>query len=160
MKNLPFLPSMNKTIIDESRLCYKIRICEYLESMKEEEILDVLELIKEQLKCTSINQLLIKILIESDELLTNNALVNIANEISKLKQTKTKSKTSTIKMNQNTFPLLELPNDMITTTSLYLNQTDLLCFERCNRVLYRMVNSSSYLRQDFLHIRLRSCELC
>ena len=143
---------MNQTITSESRLSYKIRICEYLESIKEDEVLSVLQLIKQELNCTSINQLLIKIVIDSNELFTNDALMNIASKTNLLKNTtKTNNRAKAIKIknveNNHEFPILRLPKDIITSTSLYLNENDLLQFERCNRMLYKMINNSSYLKK-------------
>ena len=42
-------------------------------------------------------------------------------------------------------PLLHLPIDLITQTSLYLNEKDIFEFERCCRLFYQIINNKSYL---------------
>ena len=43
------------------------------------------------------------------------------------------------------FPLHRLPIDLISKTSLYLNEKDILSFECCCRSFYQMINNTSYL---------------
>ena len=54
----------------ESRLSSKIRICQYLQSISEEQTLEVLGWMKEELQCVNLNQLVLKILMDSKELFT------------------------------------------------------------------------------------------
>ena len=147
----------------ESCLSSKITICEYIESVNEKQVLDLLEWMKEELGCGSLNHLLIKILMDSSELLTNDALINIVNKTKCMnmnnkirKSNKTRKTIINNNNNNNTFPLLRLPNDIITSSLLYLNQNLLMRLERCNRMLYKMINNSTFLKKcrNFKKFRL------
>ena len=45
------------------------------------------------------------------------------------------------------FPLLQLPHDVIRTTSFFLNEENIINFERCCRLFYQMINDACYLNQ-------------
>ena len=148
-------------MIEQSRLCSKITLCEYLESCNEEQTYEVVDWIKEEVHCSTLNELLIKIVIDSKELLSNDALINLSNRAKNDKNinnnktlTKTNKKNKTNKNDH--FPLLKLPIDLISTTALFLNKHNLFCFERCNRMCYTMVNNSSFLNKcrNFKKFRL------
>ena len=145
--------------MNQSRLSSKIQICQYLESASNEQTLEVIEWIKEEFECSSMNELLIKVFIKSKELFTNDALINIANKTNinnhnlNKKQSKysDNSKTLTNKHVDNKMdylPLLKLPNDLINNIALLLNEKDLIYFERCNRMFYKMINNSSFLKKS------------
>ena len=46
------------------------------------------------------------------------------------------------------FPFLQLPIDLVTETSLYLNEDDIFQFEQCCRLFYTMINNTTYLKQS------------
>ena len=149
------LPGQNLHM-KQSRLCSKIEICQYLETASEEQTLEMIGWMKQELQC-NMNQLLIKIVMKSKGLFTNDALINISNKTNlnniNQKQSQSNHKQSKRHSNINSdekmdnLPLLKLPNDLINNIALLLNEKDLLYFERCNRMFYKMVNNSIFLKK-------------
>ena len=148
----------------ESRLSYKTRICEFVGSISEEKSLEVLEWIKEELECHDLNQLIIKILMKSKQLFTNDNLEHLSKKISEdsnssdhtpiynknfrhTTDNRNKNVSPSTSDKQIVFPLFKLPIDLITNTLLFLNEKQLLLIERCNRILYRMINNYLFLKK-------------
>ena len=141
-------------VMKRSRLCSKIQICEYLESASEKQTLEVIEWIKQELECNNMNELLIKVFMKSKELFTNDALINISNKTNvnniNKKESISIANNKHSKTNNNDriiLPLLKLPNDLINNIALFLNEKDLMYFERCNRMLYKMINNAAFLQK-------------
>ena len=142
------------TLMTQSRLSSKIKICEYLEFASKEQTLEVIEWMKHELQCTNMNKLLIKVFMKSKELFTNDALLNISNRINLNKADKKQSpsngkhlKTNKGDSKMGHLLLLKLPYDLINNVALLLNESDLLYFERCTRMFYRMINNSTFLKK-------------
>ena len=124
---------------------------------------------KEELGCTSVNHVLIKMLVHSQDLFSDDGLKNMANKtnlsiVNNNNNRKTNNYNKNVSNNNTTinhdgnpnppnppktnhFPLLKLPKDIICKIGLILNVKDLLCFDSCNRTLYKMVNNESFLKK-------------
>ena len=150
---------------------WQVLLCESIENLSEEECLEVIRLMKTELECNTMNQLLIKIIMKMNDTFTINNTINLKKEIDSVliakkpaneKKGESKSnnkrcttqqpqKTTTLDrkttQNNNTFELLRLPIDMIATTSLFLNENDIINFEQCCRLFYTMINNSCYLNK-------------
>ena len=139
-------------IMSQSRLSQVMGICELVQSMSEEECLHTFELIRQELGCDNTNQLLIKIFVRaSNVLFTNDTLEKISTKIQDKNNTKPKEKDkcNNSKQRDNVlFPLLNLPIDLISDTLLFLKEQDICIVELCNRLLYKVVNTLSFLKKS------------
>ena len=77
-------------------------------------------------------------------MVSNNNLINDDHDIksTRIIETTVPNKNSII------FPLSRLPTDIIHKTSLYLNDEDILKYEKCCRLFYTMINNLLYLKQS------------
>ena len=98
------------------------------------------------------NQFATKIFMDCSNNWTSDQITQLENEITQTLSNKSDSQSHNNKSitNMNNlkhikFPLLRLPIDLMTQTSLYLNETDIFNFERCCRLFYQMINNTSYL---------------
>ena len=138
-----------------SILCRKVRICKLIDTLDEAKCLDVLRLLRDELKCSSLNRLLIKIIFDAQDTLTVNSLDNIekyvgqigAKDVKQRSQGKTQMKDKNDIKNKPIFPLFRLPIDLIANTSLFLNEGNIFKFEKCCRMFYEMINNTSYLNK-------------
>ena len=146
-----------------SILCAKISICELIETCDVEQCIDVIRWLHDAGLSNEIN--LNKFLIQT--------ILGMKQSHKKLDTVEQKMKTITTNSKQQkphsvitkakkgvhlnincagdeeiVFPLLGLPIDVISTTTLYLNAQDIFQFERCCRLFYQMINNSSYLNQS------------
>ena len=102
--------------MEKSLLCLKINICEYLESCNEEQTYEVVDWMKNltyEVNCCTLNQLVIKILIDSKELLSHDALINLSNKANAKTSSDRNTSSNTKIQTNNHFPLLKLPIDLI-----------------------------------------------
>ena len=140
-----------------SNLCQKLLLAELVETLDENECLDVIGLLQTELGCETINNMVNKIIISNcTNTLTNSSFIKIRNTIKEKLMTKTQNNTKKQTLNRinktNTqkeliFPLHRLPHDLLLKTSLFLNETDIFNFEQCCRLFYKMINNTSYLSQ-------------
>ena len=146
--------------MSKSRLSHRIQLIQLIVGLDEAGCLDVIRLIQEELEYKSLNEMLINIIMQCTKNLSNDCFIKIENGIKqKYQQYPIKQKTSSINKTQNKnilFDLHRLPNDLITKTSLYLNEKDIFNFEQCCRFFYKMINNISYLKQcnNFKHFSL------
>ena len=133
-----------------SRLSIRISISELVETLSENECVNVIRLLQHELGYTSLNTMVNKIMFQLTQTVTNESLINMEQTI---KDTSSAHPTPNpiISAINNTsqdnvlFPLHRLPNDLILKTSLFLNDKDIFKFEQCCRLFYKMTNNTSYL---------------
>ena len=140
-----------------SLLSQKISLCQLIENVENEECLDVIQAIGNECGWDMIKKWLIKCIVSTNDLLDYESLENIVNETKESISNKSKRKNIKCGSGSNKchddeheealllFRLLKLPIDIIEYASLYLNETDIFRFERCNRLFYQMINKLSYL---------------
>ena len=119
---------------------------------------------QQELGCDNLNQLIIKIVLTSKRLLTNENLEHLSTKINnnRIFSAPAPNKTNSRIMSDDDhyqyvlFPLFKLPIDLITNTLLFLNEKQLLLIECCNRILYQMINNYTFLKKckTFKHFRL------
>ena len=101
----------------------------------------------------TINQLLIKMIITTENTFSRQSLTKIEQNINSMIENRSIQSpplSISTKINNNKtklFPLLELPNDVISATALFLNEKDIFNFERCCRLFYQLIDNSSYLNK-------------
>ena len=149
-----------------STLHTKISLCEAVESLTKQQCFDVIQLMQKESGCDTINQLLMKIIMKMDNICTIQSLCSLQKSIQQSitiqNESKQQQKPSISAQSQNTdiqlFPLPRLPVDIITQTSLFLNEEDIFNFERCCRLFYKMINNSSYLNKcnNFKEFQIRN----
>ena len=144
-----------------SILCHKVRICKLIDTLDETKCLDVLQLLRDELKYGSLNRLLIKMIFDAQDTLTIDSLDSIEKYVHQIgakdgnsKQispgkgkTQMKDKNDSKNRTCTIFPLLRLPIDLIANTSLFLNEQNIIKFEQCCRMFYEMINNTSYLNK-------------
>ena len=143
-----------------SRLCHQISLVDEVCRLDDNGCVAVFKLLQEELKCVNLNQILSKFIMSScTDALPNTSFTKLENTIKEKYLNECIS--PKLKMpprddnNPNnhlahpkqdlTFPLHRLPIDLITSTSLFLNETDIFQFEQCCRLFYKMINNTSYL---------------
>ena len=123
------------------------------------DVLKQLRLLQNAMGIDSLSQFTIKMFMIIRNKFTIDNLIQLDNQINLIKlcnnnhQSKPKH-TSNNSMSRSknvdktmylTFPLLHLPIDLISKTSLYLNEKDIFNYEQCCRLFYQMVNNTSHL---------------
>ena len=145
--------------MSESCLSQKISLCRCIETLNDDECLQVIRLFQ---KYQHLNQFLIKIILKMTEKMNVESLQHINNEMKQIISNNkyVRSQQQSERNNDNkfkngkksgenvVFPLIQLPIDLISKTSLFLNETDIFNFEQCCRLFYRMINNLSYLKQS------------
>ena len=74
-----------KCSMKESRLSHKIGICDQIQQMSENECEQVLNLMQQELNCSSKREFIVKLLFSKKELFTNQSLNNLKGNICKIK---------------------------------------------------------------------------
>ena len=135
-----------------SSLSVKICIAESVEQLSEEECVNVLRLIQNELGHSTLNKTVTHMILKLKENLTKDSLNRIANKIKTTLNKKIAMATSKDSNKYGNgdkkdllFALSRLPIDLLTKTSLFLNEKDIFQFERCCRLFYKMINNTSYL---------------
>ena len=144
-------PKMSKSL-----LSMRIGVCNLIPNLNKIGCIDVIRAIGESMEFCDLNQFITKIFMDYSNNWSIDDITQFANEMNQIScnssnnRCEQPSRKSSIKHdekpNEDTkFPLLRLPIDLITKASLYLNEKDILKFERCCRLFYQMINSTSYL---------------
>ena len=139
----------------KSRLNYQVCFCELIDKLNDNGCISVIRLLQQTMKCNDLNALLIKILNNLSQQFPTDALPDICNKIAKIVEDEScrkQSRETIVRITHNVnvdvlFPLVELPDDLIYKTSLYLNGNDIFQFEKCCRSFYQMINNTKYLNQ-------------
>ena len=98
--------------------------------------------------CENLNGLLIKMIVKLTDTTTMNSFNNMKKIINAIISNKNSKCNNLNNNNNNNYNrLLRLPIDLINNISLYLNEQDIFSFERCCKLFYQIVNSSSYVNQ-------------
>ena len=143
--------------MSQSRLSYKISLCQSVEMMNDNGCFEVIRLLQRQSGYHDLNCFVTKLVMqlsETTDIELIEAMDNTMKEmISNDDYTNSKKHCSNDSGNSNTsktmiFPLSRLPKDIIHNTSLYLNEKDIFIFEKCCRLFYTMINNLSYLKQS------------
>ena len=146
--------------MSRSSLSVKFSISDLVERLNDDECIEVIRLLQHEIGHKALKSI-VNIIIQCALSLSNKSLINIENTIKdKYCARFTNRAVSASKRNNDTtvpsnvlFSLHELPNDLILTTSLFLNEKDIFQFEQCCRLFYKMINHTSYLSQcnNFKH---------
>ena len=139
-----------ETHMSKSFLSRRIDVCISISKLNKDGCLGVIRLLQNVLPLGDLNQFITKIFMDCSNNWTSDQITQLENEMKQtlsnqkyLQSPKNKSITNTNKHIK--FPLLRLPIDLITQTSLYFNEADIFKFERCCRLFYQMINNTSYL---------------
>ena len=145
----------------KSNLCERIELCKSIETLSKDGCLAVIRLMSNIISNNNLNCFLINIVLNSNGILSNNHLQEFGKEFEQLLSSHPQyiqqpSKTITShkqekqekQQKEQLFPLLRLPIDLITNTSLYLDEKDIFQFEQCCRLFYTMINNTKYLKQS------------
>ena len=137
-----------------STLSVKISIAQLVETLNDDECIDVIRLLQHEDGDITLNTIVNRMIIQSTERLSNESLIKIENTIkdkysqhSKRNTVSSTTKNNAITTHSVLFPLHRLPNDLLSKTPLFLNETDIFQFEQCCRMFYKMINNTSYLSQ-------------
>ena len=150
-------------IMVKSELCQRIELCGSIQTLNKDGCCAVIRLLFDILDYNSLNRLLTTIISNTNGVVSYNDLQTFEKEFYNLlsssnsqyvvqKQQSHSTTTVTSDTLNNTekqlFPLLRLSIDLVTKTSLYLNQYDIFEFEQCCRLFYTMINNTTYLKQS------------
>lgn len=116
-----------------SILSTKISICEQIEAITDDDCGRALDIIQDFLCCSNRKELLIKIVMQGDRMIGNSSY-------KKINESFEKSFSPVINPQQ-----LALPIDCIRNVSFYLNEFEIIRFERVCRLFYKMINDRVYL---------------
>ena len=136
--------------MSQSVLSRRIDICKSISTLNKDGCLDVIQSLVNVMRVD-----ITKIFMACSNNWTIDQIIQFENDIkqnlsnqkhhhSRSESRKDKSITN-INNKHIKFPLLCLPIDLITQTSLYLNEKDIFEFECCCRLFYQMINNKSYL---------------
>ena len=140
--------------MSKSVLSRRIDICNSISKLNEDGCLDVIRLIQNVMRLDDLNELTTKTFMDYSNDCKIDQIIQFDNEIKQRVSNRRychsdsqshKKKTIPNINNNIKFPLLRLPIDLITQTSLYLNEKDIFKFECCCRLFYQMINNASYL---------------
>ena len=145
-------------VMSKSRLYKRITLCQCVEQLKETRYLDVIRSLQQHLGHNDLKSFLITIVMQMTINCPLESLDNIVKQVTdminynddgtkQLIKTTTKYNKTTNKTYNTSFPLLQLPVDLVTKTSLFLNETDIFNYEKCCRLFYKMINNSTYLKK-------------
>ena len=130
-------------------------MCRCVEALNDDGCLQVIRLLQHSQKYQNLNQFLMKIILKMTENMNVESLQVINNEMKQIicnnKYVRSQQQSVNNKLkndNDVIFPLIRLPIDLISKTSLFLNEKDIFIFEQCCRLFYKMINNSSYLKQS------------
>lgn len=141
--------------MSRSSLSLKISFVELVETLSDDGCVEVIRLLQKELGSHTLNKAIIQIFMQCGNL-TDDCVTRMTKKIKEnYSQHPRKVKTApAIKDNKHNrkdviFPLFSLPIDLITTTSIFLDETDILKFEQCCRLFYKMVNNTLYLTKCY-----------
>ena len=143
----------------KSLLCRQISVCDSIAKLNEEGCFEAIRLLQNVMGLNNLNQFIIKMFMNISNNFTIDNLIKLDNQFSSLKlsnnnnQSKSKQTSNQTYMSKNLdktipFPLLRLPIDLISKTSLFLSEQDIFNYEQCCRLFYKMINNTSYLNQS------------
>ena len=139
-----------------SALSIQISIHELVESLNDDDCLDVIKLLNKRLGINNLTTMVNKIITHFTQNSTNKSLIEIEEAIQNTYSSHSTnnqiSETSYNVYNETTsnkilFPLIQLPDDILTKTASFLSETDIFQFEQCCRWFYKIINDISYLNQ-------------
>ena len=133
--------------LQTSLLCSRILICDSIAKMSGQQCEVVFSWIQEQLGCRNINQFLTKMIcsdLSDHDLFPSSLLHNLQTKISTTMKVSTVSKRNKDN-NDILFPLMSLPTDLIQRIVQFLDDTEIIHFERCSRQNFEITNNISFL---------------
>ena len=133
--------------MSRSSLGVKICISQLIEGLNDDDCLDVIMLIQHELGHRSVRKIVTRIIMQCIKNLKHQSFIKIQQKIRQKYHATSSTNNNSIAGDHVLFPLHLLPHDLVWTTSLFLNETDILKFEQCCRFFYTMINNTSYLRQ-------------
>ena len=147
----------------ESHLSQKISLCRCIETLNDDGCLKAIRLLQHFQKYKHLNQFLIKVVLQATDKMDTESLQRMTTEMKEIscnckyvqmKQSldnKSKKREKSVSIHDDktviVFPLFRLPVDIISNTSLFLNEKDIFSFEQCCRLFYQIINKLSYLKQ-------------
>ena len=145
--------------MSQSRLSQKISLYQSIDTLNNAGCLEVLQVLQEHSDCQTMNQFVLRIAIQITEAMNFKSIENLNDTVKQIicndnylkkerNNNQLQSNTATNQIQDLEFPLFRLPIDIIKNTSFFLNENEILIFERCCRLFYQMVNNSSYLKQS------------
>ena len=143
--------------MSQSRLSYKISLCQSIEKLNDSGCFEVIRLLQHKSGCQDLNCFVTTVIMQMTQTMDVEWLTQMDNTVKEMisndNYTKSKKLCSNDVAKSNTsetiiFPLLQLPRDILHNTSLYLNEKDIFIFEKCCRLFYKMINKLSYLKQS------------
>ena len=141
-----------KSNFSKSDLSHKISLCRLIQQLDENACVNVMRSIHQDLRCDSLNQLLIKIIMNFTQHTTCfvNIEKTIKDELESTRNNKNDDKRlhKTEGKKEENSTLLRLPIDLISKTALFFNEDDIFNVELCCRLFYQMINNLSYLKQS------------
>ena len=130
--------------MSRSHLTYKLSLCEAIRHLNRESCIAVIQSFHHEFGCKNLNELLIKMILQWADNTTAQSFKAMQNIINFMIVDNHKKLTSS----HNNSKLLQLPIDLISKTSLYLNENDIFNFEKCCRVFYQTISKSLYVNQS------------
>ena len=137
--------------MSRSTLSIRISIAQLVEKLTDDDCLSVIRLLQNELGVSTLNAMVNHVITNFAQSLTDESLIRIQETITDIYSSSSENnKICTSKNNKTAsdtilFPLRGLPDDLIIKTSLFLNEKDILQFEQCCRLFYKMINNKSYL---------------
>ena len=157
--------SFVKSKMSKSCLSRKIDICNSISKLSKDGCFEVIRLLGDAAivsgNSIKLHQLTTKMFMDCSNNWTSDQIIEFENKIKQTlsyengnhchsQSTSQQNNYKSIKLaNTNKdiqFPLFRLPIDLITHSSFYLNEKDILNFEQCCRLFYQMINNTSYLK--------------
>ena len=151
----------------KSRLSHRLELCQLVKQLDNDGCASVIRSIHHELGYSSLNTLLMSMVMHLSDTTPSDSLIkmkNTINDIITAKNTHNDPNNNVYdkqKKQQQMGKLLRLPIDLISKTSLYLNEKDIFNFEKCCKLFYHTVNNLSFINQSntFKTFRLTSKRL-
>ena len=139
--------------MSKSLLCRRISLCYLISRLNEEGCFNAIRSLQNVMGYDDFSDFICKIFMDSSHNWKPETLIQLENQLQQHQKKTNNSSNIDTEQNNNQnkqvkFPLLRLPIDLITKTSLFLNEKDIFQFEQCCRLFYQMINNSLYLNQS------------
>ena len=133
-----------------SRLCHRIHLYESLTKVNDDGFVEARRLLSNYLDITTIQSNNIKTIFLETATLSHEKLATLKEEMDKISSDPqyTHSNKQLIQSDSSFSSMLELPNDLIVKTAIFLNEKDIFEFEQCCRLIYKLINNTSHLNQS------------
>ena len=143
----------------KSRLSHRLELCELIKQLDEDECVNVIRSVYKELGCSSLNILLIKMILHLTDDVTSYSLTKMKKKINDISCSENthientnekpeKQEKQEKQENLKNSELHRLPIDLIYKISFYLNEKDIFNFEQCCILFYHIVNNLLYINQS------------